>query len=181
MTHILIWVMYAIVMLFELRILIQQSNSDYYHPFVQTITKFTDPVNKLPGINSMRMAGLPIGGLLVAFGITLVFWILMFTGHIGLAVIISIMTVIKCFGYLVISLMIAQALTSWLPSTQSWSILFGSMTSPITNPVRRIIPPIGMIDISLMVVMLLIWLLNALIAKILFSISITLGQMWTFL
>lgn len=177
----LIWVIYAVVIVFELRLLIQKSNLEYYHPLTQNVMRITDPINNLPPFRTLKMGGLPLGGIIVAFAITVGFWILMFGGHIGLSLIISVMTMVKCFGYMIIGLMIAQALTSWLPSTQAWSFAFGKLTEPIVNPVRRIIPPIGMIDISLMVVMFLIWILNTVIVKTLFAINITLGQMWAFL
>lgn len=177
----LIWVIYILVMLFELRILLQLSNADFYSPLTQTILKITNPVLNLPGISSLRFGRFHAGSLLLAFVIALIFWALMFGGHFGLVIIISAMTVVKCFGYLVIALMIAQALTSWLPSTQHWSMMFGQLTSPITDPVRRIVPPIGMIDISLMIVLFLIWCLNAVLTKLFFAINIGLGQMWVFI
>jgi YggT family protein len=40
--------------------------------------------------------------------------------------------------------------------------MFGQLTYPIVAPVQKIIPPIGMIDISLMIVMIAIFALNRL-------------------
>lgn len=174
----LIWVINIIVMLFEMRLLLQISNADFYSPLTQTVLKVTNPVMKIPGLQSLKIGRIPLGCILVAWIIALVFWFLMFSGHVGLSLMLSVLMVIKCFGYLIIALMIAQALTSWLPSTQHWSLLFGQLTAPVVNPVRRVIPPIGMIDISLMVVLFLIWCLNALITKLLFAIDIGFGQMW---
>lgn len=176
--YMLIWVINIIVMVFELRLLMQVSNADFYSPLTQNVLKVTNPIMNLPGLRNLQVGRLPLGGLLVAWLVALIFWLLMLGGHIGFSVIISVLLVIKCFGYLIIGLMIAQALTSWLPSTQNWSLLFGQLTAPVVNPVRRIVPPIGMIDISLMIVLFLIWCLNAVITKLLFAINITFGQMW---
>ena len=70
-------------------------------------------------------------------------------------------------------LLFAQALLSWLPSTRGWSFYFSQITSFITAPVQRIIPPIGMIDISLMIVLIALFALNRLFANIF-------GIMWFF-
>lgn len=74
-----------------------------------------------------------------------------------IAVVLSILTIIKTFGYLIIAILIAQALTSWLPSTRQMSVLLSTLTEFFVRPVQKVIPPIGMIDISLMVVILAIY------------------------
>lgn len=181
----LVWVIYLIVMVFQLRLLMHKASVDLFNPLAQAVLKITNPVMNLPFLKSIGIGSgynrLPLGGIVFAFVVALVFWILMFGSHIGLAIMITVMTLIKCFGYLIMFLMIAQALTSWLPSTQHWSMLFGAINEPIIGPVRKIVPPIGMIDLSLMVVMFLLWALNALIAHVLFAVSVPLGQMWVFL
>lgn len=181
LANLIIWVIYALVMLFELRILMQLSQADFYSPLTQTVLKLTNPVLNLPGLQSLQVRGFNLGGLLVAWAIAFGFWLIMLQGHVGIAFLLSVFVVIKCCGYLIIGLMIAQALTSWLPATQRWSMLFGQLTSPIVNPVRRIVPPIGMIDISLMIVLFLLWGLNAVFTKLLFAINPMLGSMWVFL
>ena len=165
----LIIVVETFVMLFELRFLLQSSSADYYHPFTQAILKLTNPIINIPFIRGMHLRNYYVGGLVVAFIISLVFWIA-FGSTIGIPVnlnlLIGILMPVKVFGYLLFMLLIIQALTSWLPSTRNISYLMYQITAPITAPVQKIIPPIGMIDISLMVVILVLYAINSLFYKI---------------
>ncbi|MDD6317770.1 MAG: YggT family protein, partial [Succinatimonas hippei] len=73
---------------------------------------------------------------------------------------------IKSFGYLFLALLLVEAITSWLPSTRSVSYLCAQITSPLVGPIQKIIPPIGMIDISLMLIMIALFALNTLMVKL---------------
>ena len=64
-------------------------------------------------------------------------------------------------------LLVVRALMSWFdPGFQSaiGRFIF-SITEPIVAPVRQVIPPTGMLDLSIMVTMLLIIVLRQLIAS----------------
>jgi YggT family protein len=53
--------------------------------------------------------------------------------------------------------MLAYALVSWVPSLQGrWSGYVARIVEPVVFPVRRIIPPIGGLDLSFLVVILLV-------------------------
>ena len=51
------------------------------------------------------------------------------------------------------------------------SYLCAQITSPLVAPIQKIIPPIGMIDISLMLIMIALFALNGLMARML-------GALW---
>jgi len=54
-----------------------------------------------------------------------------------------------------ILVMLAYALVSWVPSLRGrWSDYVAMLVEPVLTPVRRIIPPMGGLDISFMVVIL---------------------------
>jgi len=66
--------------------------------------------------------------------------------------------------YLII--LFARAILSWFPPPASGSVLANvqrvlyDMTEPVLAPVRRVIPPAGMFDISFMIVffvLLIVW------------------------
>ena len=50
-------------------------------------------------------------------------------------------------------LLIARALVSWFPDLRRHQIvqLLFDITDPIIEPLRRIIPPVGMLDLSVMI------------------------------
>jgi len=60
-------------------------------------------------------------------------------------------------------LMLVYALVSWVPSLQGgWSSYVARIVEPVLVPVRRIIPPLGGLDVAFLVVILLVgWLMAA--------------------
>lgn len=155
----------AIIMFFQLRSLLQSSDADYYHPITQAVIKLTEPALKLLPKRGLQLGPLHLGGFICALFFTMFVWIALFLIYrlpIREAIIFTIVMYIKTFGYLIIGLLLIQALCSWLPSTRGFSFYIGQITAIITRPVQKIIPPIGMIDISLMVVLIAIFALNRL-------------------
>lgn len=75
------------------------------------------------------------------------------------------MTSISCSAWLVLGYvlrafwfaLLAYALVSWVPSLQGrWSVILARIVEPVLLPVRRIIPPLGGLDLSFLVVILLL-------------------------
>ena len=53
--------------------------------------------------------------------------------------------------------MIAYAVVSWVPGLQGrWSMYVARIVEPVLLPVRRIIPPVGGLDLSFLAVILLV-------------------------
>jgi YggT family protein len=54
-------------------------------------------------------------------------------------------------------MMLAYALVSWIPSLQGrWSMYVARVVEPVLIPIRQVIPPVGGLDLSFLVVLLLI-------------------------
>ncbi len=168
----------AIVILFELRSMMQSSPADYYHPFVQAIARVTQPVIGITPFRQSHLGGFFYAGALVSLIFALVFWAVMLfvlnggfaAGIIAYIPIFAVIMCVKCFGYLFLALLLVEALTSWLPSTRGVSYLCAQITSPLVSPIQKIIPPIGMIDISLMLIMIALFAVNSLLGRLLGSI-----------
>ena len=56
--------------------------------------------------------------------------------------------------------MILYAVVSWVPSLQGrWTYYVARIVEPVLMPIRRIIPPVGGLDIAFLVVIILVgWL-----------------------
>jgi YggT family protein len=61
-------------------------------------------------------------------------------------------------------LMLVYAVVSWVPSLRGrWTEYVAMVVEPVLVPFRRIIPPLGGLDIAFLVVILLVsWLIRAL-------------------
>ena len=70
----------------------------------------------------------------------------------------------KLFG-LYIVLMLLYAVVSWVPSLRGrWSDYVAMAVEPVLVPVRRIIPPMGGLDLSFIVVIIVLQLVMRLVA-----------------
>ncbi|MDB5039769.1 MAG: hypothetical protein JWN27_495 [Candidatus Eremiobacteraeota bacterium] len=62
-------------------------------------------------------------------------------------------------------IMIVYAVVSWIPSIRGrWSDYLAMAVEPVLAPVRRVIPPLGGLDLSFLVVLIVIQLVLRLIA-----------------
>ena len=63
--------------------------------------------------------------------------------------------------------LIARALISWVDPRMEWGIsrILVEITEPLISPLRRVIPPLGMFDVSYIVAIFLIWGLMQLIQR----------------
>jgi len=63
---------------------------------------------------------------------------------------------------LYILVMIVYAVLSWVPSLRGrWSDYVAMLVEPVLIPVRRVIPPIGGLDLSFLVVIIVIQLVDS--------------------
>jgi YggT family protein len=73
---------------------------------------------------------------------------------------------VEKFFQLYLILLFVYALLSWVPSLRGrWSDYLAMLIEPVLAPVRRVIPPLGGLDLSFMVVFFLILIvLNTIVA-----------------
>jgi YggT family protein len=70
----------------------------------------------------------------------------------------------KLFG-LYLLLMLVYAVVSWVPSLRGrWSEYLATVIEPVLVPVRRVIPPLGGLDLSFIVVIIVLQLVMRLVA-----------------
>ena len=63
------------------------------------------------------------------------------------------------FVHLLAFAILARAVTSWLPIDRTGPVVraLDAITDPVLDPLRRVIPTIGMIDITPMVAMIMLF------------------------
>jgi len=66
-------------------------------------------------------------------------------------------TLVGWFLQLYVLAMLLYALVSWVPSLKGrWSDYIAMLIEPVLIPIRRIIPPLGMFDLSFLVLIIVI-------------------------
>lgn len=169
------------VMVLLLRIWMQWVHSDFYNPFSQFVVKITQPIvgplrRIIPSLGPIDSASLLLAYLLMTIKFPLL--LLIGSGSISLSpynLLFGVIALVKAAGYLIFWIMIIRALMSWVSQGRSpMDYLLHQLTEPLMAPIRRILPAMGGIDFSAMVVILILYLINFLGMDLL-------GELWVML
>ncbi|WP_300001348.1 YggT family protein [uncultured Cedecea sp.] len=155
------------VMVLLIRIWMQWSRCDFYNPFAQFVVKITQPV-----IGPLRkiipsLGPIDTSSLLVAFILTTLKYPLLLLIQAGalsldpMYLLIGLLSLLKSSGIMVFWVIIARSLMSWISQGRSpMEYVLIQMTEPMMAPIRRILPAMGGIDFSAMIVILILYALN---------------------
>ncbi|QCR35074.1 YggT family protein [Nissabacter sp. SGAir0207] len=169
------------VMVLLLRIWMQWARTDFYNPFSQFVVRITQPVvgplrRVVPSLGPVDSASLLLAFLLMTIKYPLL--LLIQGGGLSLSpynLLFGLISVIKSAGYLVFWMIIIRSIMSWVSRGNGpMDYVLMQLTEPLMAPVRRVIPAMGGIDFSAMVVVLVLYLLNYLGMDLF-------GQLWMLL
>lgn len=160
------------------RILLQGFRAPFYHPVSQSWFKLTNPVfmplqKVIPVVRGWHFGGvvlLYLLGLLHAYSLSLVFNApLALTGLLIAGLGMTLDFVLMSLFWLIL----VYVIVSWVAadSRSPMKEFVGFIARPICAPFRRLIPPIGMLDLSSMVVLLLIQLAKILASQPLLALG----------
>lgn len=166
------------VMVLLLRIWMQWVHSDFYNPLSQFVVKITQPIvgplrRIIPSLGPIDSASLLLAFLLMTIKYPLL--VLIQSGSMSVSLynlLFGVISLVKAAGYLIFWVMIIRALMSWVSQGRSpMDYLLHQLTEPLMAPIRRILPAMGGIDFSAMVVILILYLINYLGMDLL-------GELW---
>ena len=145
-----------LLLLVLLRFLLQLVRADFYNPISQAVARLTNPVliplrRVIPGVGGFDVASLVL--LLLAEMLATV--VLGFLHGIGLVPIIYILLwaplgIVSMFLNFYFFAILAMIILSWIaPGNPSPVIyLLHQLTEPVMAPFRRLVPPLGGLDLS---------------------------------
>ncbi len=159
----------AYILVVMLRFILQLVKADFYNPVSQLIVKLTSPILKhlrrvIPGLGGIDLSSILLMLALKAIELTLILIL------VGLPVSFMVLAwaipeLLKlAFNVFIFSILI-QVILSWVnpgaynPATA----LISHIVEPVLRPARRIIPPMGGLDLSPMLAMIGLYLLQMLL------------------
>ncbi|PAV01581.1 hypothetical protein CBG25_15865 [Arsenophonus sp. ENCA] len=170
--------LYIIILL--LRVWMQWVRADFYNPFSQFVVKITQPIvgplrRFIPAIGAIDTATLLVAYILTIANILFVMWATNTPALISIALLpISFIQLLTYAGKLVFWLILIRAILSWISQGRNpIDYMLMQLTEPLMSPIRRIIPAMGGLDFSAMIVMLILIALNYLRLDILLFIDPT--------
>lgn len=144
-----------------IRLLLGFARASFHNPLSQFLVRVTNPVllplrRFIPAIGSIDTSA-----ILLAYGLTLVKISLLFLITRGAimfpeSLFVALGDLLKTIIWVYIIALILQAVISWVGSAQGNPVspLINSLTNPILRPIRKIVPLVGMMDLSPLVAIL---------------------------
>lgn len=164
-----------------LRFLLQLARADFYNPICQFVVKATNPPLRplrkvIPGWGGIDGASLVLAILVQA----ITFVLLQIAGgdNINFVVILawSVVTILGLIVKIYFWSVLAIVIVSWIaPGSPHPAIqLLGQLTEPVMRPVRNLMPAVGGLDLSPIVVFLILTIISTVIEQL--AISVGLGS-----
>ena len=159
------------LIVFLLRLILQLVRADFYNPICQTIVKISNPLvlplrRVLPPLGRIDSASLLIAFAIQALGIVvlcrLLFGAIPNPAHILLWSAIGLVGAVVNFYFFAI---IGSIILSWVAqgSYNPGAQLLYQVTEPVMAPFRKLVPPLGGLDLSPIFVFLLINVIEVLL------------------
>lgn len=144
------------------------------NPIMQFVIALTDwlvlPIRRiLPAGRSIDWASL-LAALLIAVVVGAAFVLLFRLGHppsFGAVVLLAVFWLIEWSLYLLMFLVILQAILSWVNPAAPVAPVVDALTRPFLAPLRRIVPLIGGVDLSPLVLIVLVQVVLTLLGSLL--------------
>ena len=150
--------MYLMIVL--LRVWLQLARADFYNPFSQFIVKATQPVvaplrRVIPGYGGLDIATI-LFAVVVALLKVVTVSLMMNYGFDPLVMLISaVVIVITSVFKLLFWVLVLRAILSWVSRGQNpIEAVMIQLTEPLLSPIRRVLPSMGGLDLSMVVAIL---------------------------
>ena len=151
--------LYVMVIIF--RFLLQLFRADFYNPLSQFIVKATNPLlvpmrKVLPGVGGLDIASLVFAYLVVLLKLLVLYALSSAGVSVAQILVIGMADLLSQVVSLLFWLVLIRAVVSWInPGLNNPFILvIFQVTEPIMAPVRRLIPPMGGLDLSPIILIL---------------------------
>jgi YggT family protein len=155
---------------FFLRFWMQWARVPFHNPFAQFIVKVTDfavkPLRRfVPGLFGLDWASLLPFFVAELLMVLSVHWVMGYPFAVADSVVLpgflllALASALKLALYVLIGFVLLQAILSWVNPFSPLAPIFYAMARPVIGPFQKIVPPIGGIDLSPMVALIVVQLL----------------------
>ncbi|MCG7945204.1 MAG: YggT family protein, partial [Candidatus Thiodiazotropha taylori] len=144
-----------------LRFLLQVVRADFYNPISQFLVKVTNPPLKplrrlIPGFGGIDISSLILAWLLKAVELFIVIMIAGQSASLLGPLLLAIPELVELTINIFLFAVLIQVILSWVsPGNYNPAVsLLYSLTGPVMRPAQKLLPPVGGLDLSPMLVMI---------------------------
>jgi len=146
--------LYLMVVL--LRFWLQVAKADFYNPFSQFVVKATNPIlvplrRVTPGLGGLDLASIILAFIVASAKVAIIS--AMFADGIAPVTVLigSLFIVITEAFNLIFWVVVIRAILSWVSQGYNpMEMIMQQLTEPLLAPIRKIIPPMGGLDLSVL-------------------------------
>ncbi|RKS87619.1 YggT family protein [Orbus hercynius] len=156
-----------------LRVWMQYTRVNYYNPFTQFVIKVTQPVIGplrilVPAIGKFDTASFIVLYLLSLLKLLTILYFATNAPYFSLTYLLyCCLVAVNALGHLIFWILLVRAILSWVSRGQSFlEDVLAQLSEPLIAPIRRIVPPIGGIDVSFMIFVFALIVLNMLMMSL---------------
>lgn len=148
-----------------LRLFLQWVRADFYNPISQFVVKVTNPLlvplrRIIPGYGGIDLAALVLAYVIAVVEVAILYGL----PPVGFILLKSFLILVSTTFSLFFWMVILRALLSWIsPGHHPVARVLDQLTDPVLKPIRRVIPPLGGLDLSPLVFLLLMGFLSRLL------------------
>lgn len=160
----------ALLMILIIRIWLQWVKADFYNPLSQFIVKVSNPLvvplrRIIPGLGGIDLATIVVAYIVAT--LKFVSLAALSGESLGLlAFYIGLLVLLKQAGFLLFIIMIVMAIMSWVVQGYNATLMILSqLTEPFLNPIRKVLPNMGGLDLSMLVAFLAMNVINILLSN----------------
>jgi len=164
------------IMIVLLRIWLQVARADFYNPFSQFVIKATQPVvgplrKIIPGLGGWDIATILFAFAVACLKITTLSLLLGAAINPVVILISGLIILVQAIFKILFWVLILRAILSWISrGNNPIEAVMIQLTEPLLAPIRRFMPQMGGLDLSMLVVLIglqfLEMLVNDLLAKL---------------
>ena len=152
-------------LLFVARFLLQAAQADFYNPLSQAIVKTSDPICKPLRTIIKPIRNFDLASLLVAWLIAALHFVILFGPSINaigiilwLGLVDTLLTIVQFYIFSIFIIVIASFLMAG--QMHPALALIHQLIEPVMAPFRKVIPPFGPLDLTPMVVLLILFIVQ---------------------
>ncbi|MDP4529646.1 YggT family protein [Alkalimonas delamerensis] len=161
------------LMVVVLRLWLQLARADFYNPFSQFIVKATNPLvlplrKVIPSLGQLDTATLVLAWLVAVLKMLVLQQLLLGGVALSQALVAGVLVLVKESLSLMFWILVIRAILSWFSQGRNpIEQVLHQLTDPLLRPIRRVIPPMGGLDLSVLVALIALQFIQILLADVL--------------
>ncbi|WP_019025822.1 YggT family protein [Colwellia piezophila] len=160
----------ALLMILIIRVWLQWVKADFYSPLSQFVVKVSNPLVVPFRRVIPSLGGLDLATVVIAYAVATLKFVTLaaLSGEsLGfLAFYIGLLVLLKQAGFLLFIIMIIMAIMSWVVQGYNATLMvLSQLTEPFLTPIRKIMPNMGGLDLSMLVAFLAMNVINIMLSN----------------